>query len=142
MGGVNVETVINAPGFAFSDIAYAAGNFTATAAMTWTVDLADQTTFRMGQLGRMIWLNIRLQNTTVGGVVAGANLQILIPGGFTARNDTVFPILVAPGGLATEGAIGFIAAGSNQILCLRYSTNWVLGANNTTVQLDFLFERN
>ena len=140
MGGVSVSSIVE-PSFTFSDIPYVAGNFTATLAMTWTVDLADQVTFRMGQLGRMIWLNIRLRNTTVGGVVAGANLQILIPGGFTARNDTIFPAIAAPGGAASEGVIGFIAAASNQILVLRYAANWIAGANNTDMGLDFLFER-
>jgi hypothetical protein len=142
VGGVDARVISQSAGFVFTDVPYVVGNFTATAAMTWTVDLADQVTFRMGQLGRMLWLNVRLTGTTVGGVVAGANLQILIPGGFTIRNESIFPALAAPGGGASEGAIGFATAGSNKISVLRYAANWVLGANNTDVGFNVLIERN
>jgi hypothetical protein len=142
MAGVDVRMISQSAGFVFTDVPYVAGNFTATAAMTWTVDLADQITFRMGQLGTMLWLNIRLTATTVGGVVAGANLQILIPGGFTVRNECIFSALAAPGGGVSEGTIGFATAGSNKITVLRYATNWVLGANNTDVGFNVMLERN
>lgn len=132
MAGVEF-TSFSPPSFSFVDNPYLAANFGATAAMTWTVDLADQVTFRYAKQGRMMAIWLRILNTTVGGVVAGGNPTIKIPESRTSRNEIAVPFLASPGGGATEGAILFCAAGSNLLLIQRYAANWVLGANNTDI---------
>jgi hypothetical protein len=115
------------------DIPYVAGDFGATGAMTWTVDAADVHTFSYSLDGKMLTLTFLLANTTVGGVVAGANLTIKLPNGLLAAQETAQPCLVAPGGGATEGGIAFILAGSNLLTILRYAAAWIVGVNNTDV---------
>jgi hypothetical protein len=114
---------------------YNVNDFFATAAMTWTVDLGDVDNFSYSINGKFIKLNARLINTTIGGVVAGANLQLKIPNGLLAARTITGGCLAAPAGAAVEGAIWGVVPGSNIITILRYAANWVLGANNTTVSL-------
>lgn len=115
--------------------AYDVNDFFATAAMTWTVDLADVANFSYSINGKFIKINLQLNTTTVGGVVAGANLQLKIPNGLLAARNIAGGCLAAPAGAATESVAWSVTAGSNIITILRYAANWVLGANNTSINL-------
>jgi hypothetical protein len=117
----------------FTDVPYDPNNFAATASMTWSVDSADQVTYQWCALGSLLFLWIRLLNTTVGGVVAGANLTLKMPNGLKAAKTVAQPFLCAPGGGASEGCIIATTAGSNLLTILRYNATWVLGTNNTDV---------
>ncbi len=64
-------------------VAFSAGNFTGSGAMTWTVASGDQTTYAYTLHGKTMTLAFALYNTTVGGT-PDYYLQIAIPGGFTA----------------------------------------------------------
>lgn len=92
-------------------VPFAASDFAATAAMTWTVALANVTTFAYVLEGKKLTLWLRLRNTTVGGVVAGANLTFKLPNGWLAALETVHSVIAAPGGLASEGIIAFTQVG-------------------------------
>jgi hypothetical protein len=63
--------------------AYAAGNFTGTGSMTWTVDAGDVAVFSYRLSGRKLDVLLNLQTTSVGGTPS-SQLQAAIPGGFTA----------------------------------------------------------
>lgn len=119
--------------FIYKDKAFDANDFFATLSMTWTVALADVTTYRYAKNGKVLRIILRLRNTTVGGTVTGANLQIKMPEGLVAKSDTLQVAMCAPGGGASEQCICFIAAGANVITILRNASNWVLGSDNTDV---------
>lgn len=67
------------------DVAFSAGNFTASGSMTWTVASGDQTLFRYKQRGTMLSLILDLQTTTVGGTPA-TDLKVTTP--FTMATTT------------------------------------------------------
>jgi hypothetical protein len=70
---------------AFITPTYAAGDFTAVAPMTWTVDAGDVITYRYMLIGRFYHFQFTLLSTTVGGT-ASYELRGAIPGGFTISN--------------------------------------------------------
>lgn len=131
MGGVNYDGGGGDP--VNVDIPFAAANFGATGAMTWTVDAADVRTFAYSLDGKQLTLTFRLVNTTVGGVVAGNNLTIKLPNGMLAAQESAQCALCAPGGSPSEGSIAFAQVGNNLLTILRYAANWIAGANNTDV---------
>jgi hypothetical protein len=114
-------------------IPYNAADFSASAAMTWTVDAIDVVTFSYLLEGKKLTLWWRLTNTTVGGVVAGANLLIRFPNGLRAAMETVQVTAAAPGGAAFEAVLAFTQVGLTTFTVLRFSAAWVLGVNNTDV---------
>ena len=123
------------PTIQFSDVPYAAANFGATASMTWTVDSGDVVTFTFAVLGNMMFIWLRVATTTVGGVVAGANLTVKIPNGRVAAKTCSMGGAAGPGGAASESVLVASVAGSNLLQIARYAATWVLGADNTS--LDF-----
>ena len=131
--GIKYESPGGAGPGAANAIAFAAGNFSATGAMTWTVDLADQVTYAFMLEGKKLTLWFRLLNTTVGGVVAGNNLLMKLPLGLLAALETVQDVSAAPGGSPSEGILALTQVGSNNVTLLRYAANWIAGANNTDV---------
>jgi hypothetical protein len=123
-----------------ADVPYDPTNFFGTGALTWTVDLADQATFSFQLIaGKLMTLELQLNATTIGGTVAGNNLQVKIPNGLLAAKTVAAPCLAAPAGAATEDVIASLTAGSNIITILRNAANWVVGANNTSVNLLLTF---
>jgi len=115
------------------DVPFNATNFAATAAMTWTLTAPDQATYSYVLNGKLLTVFVQLNTTTVGGVVAGANLTIKMPLGLLAAKTFAQTGIGAPGGAASEGIIVSVTSGSNLITLLRYSANWVLGADNTSI---------
>lgn len=130
----------NPPGFLAADVPFSATDFAATLSMTWTVAAGDVTVYRYALAGKfmMLWLN--LTTTTVGGVVAGANLTLKLPNGALAAKAATFNALAAPGGAALEGVAVAAAAGSNLLTILRYAANWIAGADNTAVAFGIVLE--
>jgi hypothetical protein len=66
----------------WTSVAFAAGNFTASGSMTWTVASGDQTTYAYTLIGKTMTLSFVIENSTVGGT-GSTELRIAIPGGFT-----------------------------------------------------------
>jgi len=121
------------PGFPqLSDVPFDATNFGATGSMTWTVGSADQVTYQFAILGSLLFIWLRLLNTTVGGTVASQNLTVKMPNGLKAAKTFAAPFLGSPAG-PTEGVIIATTAGSNLLTILRYNANWVAGSDNTDV---------
>ena len=128
--------------FVFQSKAFVASDFFATLSMTWTVGAGDVVTYRYAKNGKLLKIILRLTGTTVGGTVSGANLQIKLPEGLTAKSDQIVLLTAAPGGGVSEQVLGFITAGSNIFTILRNSSNWVLGSDNTDVGGTFEIEFN
>jgi hypothetical protein len=114
-------------------VPYNAGDFFGTGALTWTVDAADVTTYSYVLEGKKLTLWLRTKNTSVGGVVAGNNLQLKLPSGMLAAMETVQLWFAAPGGAAAEQVLVATFVGNNVVTILRDSANWVVGVNNTDV---------
>lgn len=120
-------------------VAFAAGNFTANGAMTWTVDAADQVTFKYALIGKTMFVNIYLDTTTVAGVV-NTTLSIAIPGGFVSavKVQNIMPLF--DNGTATSAFVR-VDAGGTVINVFRFDTaNFAASANNTFVRVMMAFE--
>lgn len=70
----------------WADVPYNQANFTTNSAGTWTVDTADQVTFRYMLIGKTMFINIWLQTTSLG-TPAPTELRIKIPGGFLSGTN-------------------------------------------------------
>ena len=126
----------------WTSVTFAAGNFTGSGAMTWTLDSADQTTLAYMLVGKTLWVSFNLGNTTVGGTV-NISLQIAIPGGFTATKQMVAPILISDNGGTQVAGYAVVVASGNNILCRKMdNANWTLATNTTNVSGLIAFEVN
>jgi len=124
-----------------TNVPYNAGDFTASAAMTWTVDAGDVNGLSYQLMGKRLFLMVDLVTTSVGGVVANAFLQVKIPGGVLPRSTVQIPFTYQDnGGVPTTGYC-IITAGSN-ILSFRPAAgaNWTLSANLTRISFSASIE--
>lgn len=128
------------PAVQFSDVAFAAANFGATGSMTWTVDSGDVVTFRYAVWGNLLFIWLNLQTTTVGGTVAGQQLTVKIPGGFTAKKTTGVPGLAGPNGGSLEVFNVTTTAGSTLLTLVRIGADWAAGADNTRLTFETTIE--
>jgi hypothetical protein len=97
----------------WTPVAYAAGNFTASAG-TWTVDAGDQSEFEFMLNGDTMFVNFSIFNTDVSN--AGAVLRITIPNGMTCATDIQFPIRILNAGVSAVG-LAVVQAGNTFIEC-------------------------
>lgn len=120
---------------------FAAGTYTASGSLTWTVDSADVTTFAYYLSGRSMSVVFFLLSTSTGGVASTA-LQITIPLGMTtvfqARNTTLR--YSDAGGAAAAGFISLTATSTLIRLNKMDGANWSnAAANNTEVEGEIFF---
>lgn len=117
----------------WTDVAYAAGNFTASGAMTWTVGSGDQKTYAYTLVGDTMTLCFKVDGTTVGGTPS-TDLRIALPGGVTAARTTTgaFQYLDA-GGAATPG-YWQVDVGTAYLRLLKQAfANWSSATDTTSV---------
>ena len=119
----------------WTDIPYAAANYTASGAMTWTVALADQASLRYILIGRTCTVQFRIQLTTVGGGGSSA-LQLTLPDALKA--DGEYNGVFAYGNVANVGVGHVFNGGTNKtrlIFNRDFSgTNWdVTGTDDTYI---------
>jgi len=81
------------------DVPYSAANFTASPGMTWTVQAADVITYAYAVIGKLLFLNLYLDFTAVGGT-PGPKLYAALPGGFQAARPAQFLALAYDNGWA------------------------------------------
>jgi hypothetical protein len=126
-----LENVVE-PGKAITP-AYAAGDYTASGSMTWTVEAGDVTTFGYLQIGKKVYFSVALSNTTVGGT-ASTQLRIALPSRFTIASSDSFPAVAFDnsGALSTSRARSSVGA-NYLILELLSGANWALSTNNSSV---------
>lgn len=123
--------------------AYAAGNYTGSGSLTWTVDSGDITTEQWCVVGNMLFFIGAYQTTSTGGTASG-QLKILIPGSYTANKFAQFSCHAVDAGTDIPATVAQVSAGGTQIMVLRdsaVSLNWSNGAvNNTSVFVAMFFE--
>ncbi len=125
------------PPFA-QNVAFNAGNFTASGTMTWTVEAADQKTFDCIMLSaNLMLLNIWIVTSTVGGV-PDTELRIAIPyGRISDRLICVF-VLVRDNVTFTD-CRAQVTVGGTYIQLIRNDGNpFTISANETRVGLQML----
>lgn len=114
----------------WNDVAYSAGNFTASGSMSWTVSSGEVATYRWTVIGHTMTVEWDISGSTIGGS-AGVSLQIAVPGGFTAAKATANLCLVTDGGTTQFGYASIAAAATViQIQNSAAAGNWTTGSNN------------
>jgi hypothetical protein len=126
------------------DVAFSAGNFTASGAMTWTLGSSDQVAYRYRQVastvdGKAVYeFDIQLGATTVGGT-PDVNLNMALP--FVASHDHILPFSFIDNGSNVGAGYGIILGGGSTLsfrLPNGYGTgNWAVCANITYVGIQF-----
>lgn len=120
-------------------VAYAAGNFTASGAGTWTVAAGDQVTYKYMLVGKTMTLQVTIATSTVAG--APNNLRVALPSGFTSLDNVSFPVLLYNDAAWTSGGVCECAAAGTDVKLYHNdygSTNWVNGTD--TVYVRFTIE--
>lgn len=126
--------------YAWTDVAYAAGNFTTQAAVgSWDVQSADQILFQFIKIGRLATVNIVLDLTSV--LTTGPQgLQITLPFAPLRKVKTV-AVVQDNSSTVSEVDIATCAAGSTTLLIQKPSlAAFALSANNTYVSVSLTFE--
>lgn len=122
---------------------FAAGNFTGSASMTWTVGAGDVVAYCYSLSGRRLSIRISLVTTTIGGTPAG-ELRAVIPGGFTAAGGYEYkPVTVndngagyAAGAMSVDSTAAFVRFWKATTL----TGNWAASTNLTEVYGSLTFE--
>jgi hypothetical protein len=118
---------------------FAAGDFTAINALTWTVEAGDVQAYAYCLEGRVLHVVFTLTTTSVGGTPDNT-VYIAVPGGYGVTK------LVNNAGLRINNSgvegVGVVSASGNQLSCLNYPAfgNWAASTNNTIVAGSFTFE--
>jgi len=118
---------------------YAAGNFTASGAMTWTVDAGDVGTVAYWLKGRTLSIQVAIGASSLGGT-AGLALQVSMPGGYTipARAQTgLIGLHLWSVNAGTTRAFGIILPTATLLVCYQSPVvAWTLNTNLT--ELNFM----
>lgn len=117
-----------------ANVAFAAGNFTGSVSMTWTLTSPDQTTFRRQIINKKMTVWFSLVTTTVGGTPS-TDLLITIPDSKSAavQINGVFWYSVA--GVENQGFLQVDASGTKIRLLKDQagSGTWANSTNLTSV---------
>lgn len=114
-------------------VTYAAGNFTASGAMTWTVDAGDQIVLAYTIVGRSMHLSVRLDTTSVGGV-ADTALRLTIPNACTLGTRSNFIFNGTNAGVIFVGHSDHSAGDTFLSIFTNIgATPWTLAANTTAI---------
>lgn len=123
----------------WTSVPYSAGNFTGNAAMTWTVDSGDQTTYAYMLIGHTMFLDAYLDTTSVGGTPDNT-LQLAIPGGCTATKTMQGLALGFDNNVSTSTFNRVFAGGTVVGIGKASATNWSAATNTTYIRVHFSFE--
>lgn len=113
--------------------AYAAGDFTASGAMTWTVDAGDVRLYRYWLKGRTEIVAWALELTSVGGT-PGGQLKFKIPGGFTSASlEFTNAMMYRDNGGAYTASVAYAATAGTTISLYTagFAQNWTASTNLT-----------
>jgi hypothetical protein len=110
---------------------FAAGDYTASGAMTWTVASGDVDNLQYMLVGKTLFVNGRLSTTSVGGT-ASTQLIRAIPGGFTSAKTTSFPALGFDNGTSTSVLVTVTSGGTSLLFNRADLGNWSNASTNNT----------
>src|SRR5208337_2217824 len=117
-------------------VAFSAGNFTASASMSWTV--ASTTLNEYISSGGFMRCRINVVNSTVGGTPSTA-LQVTIPNSATSSEAVQVPCYIIDNSTVAIG-FAFTTAGGTLISISKVAgANWSSSTSATTVFVDIMF---
>ncbi len=125
-------------------VTFAAGNFTANAGATITVQSGDQTAFDYTMITPTL-MKVSVVLVTVSITVATPTIiSILIPDGRTAQGSVRERAIVTQAGVSAPNAIAFVDATATTISVVSdpAATAFALATNNLTIQFDILIPVN
>ena len=124
-----------APIGAWTDVAYNAGDFTASGAGGWQVEVGDLPVFSYYTNGKLMQLLLTIQTSSVTAPL-GNYLYIKIPNSKTLSRSVFNVIYVSDNGTANCSAIAYGSVGDNKITIQKVPiANWAASVNNTAILL-------
>jgi len=137
---VAMSSKLAIPG-AWTTPAFDAGNFTASGAMTWTVEAADVVTYAYTISGKVMVISFNIAVTTVAGTPSD-ELHIAIPAGKTSTKTMVNSIYILDNGTRMMGRVA-ATAGQTHLMCAKMdNSNFAASTNATYLQGQIIFEIN
>lgn len=122
----------------FQNVAYSDSNYSGDGTdASWVVQIGDQVHYRWSLIGKTINITIRIATSTVAS--APAELQVVIPSGFTSANETSGAFYYSDNGTAGLGR-WHVGASEQIIRFAKVSGNWTNSTNLTDVQASMMFE--
>ena len=126
----------------YRPVVYDATMYSASGAMTWTVDLVDQVTLMSCLMGSRLEVAFVIRGAVVGGT-PGPTLQIEIPGtddrgnALIAAHDVTQPVFIDDNGTLAIGVARVVAGGGVIEIEKVDGSNWAAGANGVEGQIAF-----
>jgi hypothetical protein len=116
-----------------------ANNFTGSGSMTWTVTSNEVITFEYAIIGKMMFVNVQIAGSSVGGSLS-VLLEILIPAGKVSAKSMYTIYRCIDNGATGVGLINVGAAGTTINFLNAAGNNWSSSANNTSLYGQIFFE--
>ena len=120
---------------------FAAGDYTASGSMTWTLQAGDVISMAYIIKGKMMTVAFSLTTTTVGGTLS-TDLLIAIPASKVATKRMLNPVYIIDNGTRTTGYALVNNSGTTIIINRSDLANWTASTNNTDVYGQITFEIN
>lgn len=119
----------------WTNVTFAAGNFTAGGAQTWTVASGDQVTYAYTEIGLTQTLAVVLTTTTVGGT-PNPELRIAIPNGRTAARLLSGPCIGLNNSAEFNGFWQVVGGGTYVSIYndATAGTNWAAATDTTQIR--------
>lgn len=117
----------------WTNVAYASGNFTGNAAMTWSVGAGDQTTYAHASVGKLVTITIVITDSSVGGT-PNTTLQVALPAGMTAVVAQGWPFWFSDDGISGIGRCTVAAGGTVLQFQKANGTAWNATTNATDIE--------
>lgn len=118
-------------------VTFAAGNFTANGAQTWTVASGDVGLNRYVRLGKTLIWSVTLNQTTVGGT-PNTNLILTLPASLTAAGTNSGSFFYTDNGTGGSGL--WLASGTTILLFVVSLGNWTAATDATGIRATFVLE--
>jgi hypothetical protein len=134
------DTKLTTPG-AWTTPTFAAGDFTASSNMTWTVEAADVETFAYTIQGKVMTVCVSIGTSTVGGT-PDTTLLIKIPDGKTATKTIHTTATLYDNSAWSVGKLYTTAGSTNLWVRLIGEGNWTAAADAVYVRGQITFEIN
>lgn len=141
INNTNVWTPIQSYiGGAWTDVSFSAGNFTANNSMTWTVASGDQIAYAYLEVGKTMFLSVRLHTTTVGGTPS-SELRVAVPNSRTIQSYGQGAFHYLDNGTAGTG-LWLATASAAYVAFLKNASSaaWTASTDQTYIYAMCMFE--